>query len=126
MSHFTKVKTKIFDLDILEAVLKKLNYEVSSNVHSLKGYRGKTINVDLLVKLKSSYDIGFVKSKDKSFELVADWYGVKNFNKQEFMSKVMQNYSLEVVKREVKKKGYKIVEQKNVENNSIKIVVRKW
>ena len=46
--------------------------------------------------------------------------------KKSFIRNIMQNYSLEIISQEMKKKGYNIVEQKNIENNTIKVVLRKW
>jgi len=126
MSHFTKVQTKIFDKDILISTLKQLKYRVFEGKLTLKGYEGQKKNIDILVKLNSSYDIGFARNKDGTFSIIADWWGVTKVKEEDFTRMVNQNYSLNMIRREMKKKGYKIVEQKNLENNSIKVVVRKW
>ncbi|KKN01975.1 hypothetical protein LCGC14_1122420 [marine sediment metagenome] len=126
MSHFTKVVTKIFDKEILISTLKKLKYSVFEGKLKLTGYEGQKRNIDILVKLKGSYDIGFARNKDGSFSIIADWWGVTNVKKEEFTRMVNQNYSLNMIRREMKKKGYKIVKQTNLEDKSIKVVVRKW
>jgi len=126
MSHFTKVQTKIFDKEILISTLKQLKYTVFEGKSTLKGYEGQKKNIDILVKLNSSYDIGFTQNKDGSFSIIADWWGVTKVKKDDFTRMVNQNYSLNMISREMKKKGYKIVEQKDLEDKSIKVVVRKW
>ena len=126
MSHFTKVHTKIFDREILISTLKQLKYSVFEGKSTLKGYQGQKKNIDILVKLNSSYDIGFARNKDGSYSIIADWWGVTIVKKESFTRMVNQNYSINMIRREMKKKGYKIVEQKDLENDSIKVVVRKW
>ena len=126
MSHFTKVQTKIFDKEILISTLKQLKYIVFEGKSTLKGYEGQKKNIDILVKLNSSYDIGFSQNKDGSFSIIADWWGVTKVKEEDFTRMVNQNYSLNMIRREMKKKGYKIVEQKTLEDQSIKVVVRKW
>lgn len=126
MSHFTKIKTKIYEIEILKTALNNLGYKFSENVSSVRGYRGRTTNVDLLINLKSSYDIGFHRTIDESYEIVADWYGVKEVTKESFISNLMQTYSLELIKQEMEKKGYYIVEKTKMKDNTLKVVVRKW
>jgi len=126
MSHFTKVVTKIFDKEILISTLKQLKYSVFEGKLKLTGYEGQKRNIDILVKLKGSYDIGFARNNDGSFSIIADWWGVTKVKKEEFTRMVNQNYSLNMIRREMKKKGYKIVKQTNLEDKSIKVVVRKW
>jgi len=126
MSHFTKIKTKIYEIETLKTALKILGYKFSENVSSVRGYQGRTTNVDLLINLKSSYDIGFHRTIDGSYEIVADWYGVKGVTKESFISNLMQTYSLELIKQEMEKKGYYIVEKTKMKDNTLKVVVRKW
>ena len=126
MSHFTKVITKIFDKEILISTLKQLKYSVFEGKLKITGYEGQKRNIDILVKLKGSYDIGFARNNDGSFSIIADWWGVTKVKKEEFTRMVNQNYSLNMIRREMKKKGYKIVKQTNLEDKSIKVVVRKW
>jgi len=126
MSHFTKIQTKIYDKELLISTLKQLNYNVSEGRSTLMGYNGQKTNIDILIKLNSSYDIGFTRNKEGSYQITADWWGVTQVKKEDFIRDVKQNYSLNMIRREMKKKGYKLVEQKNLEKNTIKVVVRKW
>ena len=126
MSHFTKVKTNILDKDLLVYTLKEMNYNVIEGKPYLKGFEKQNQKVDLLVKLESSYDIGFKKNNEGVYTIIADWWGVQGINKEKFIRDIKQHYSLNMINREMRKKGYKIVEQKNVEGNAIKVILRKW
>jgi len=126
MSHFTKIKTEFKESDILIDVLKDLNYNVEERASTIRGYQGNQVNVDFKVTLKYSYPIGFVKQKDGKIEIIADWWGVKGIKKEVFVSSLKQNYSVKLIMREMSKKGYKIVEQNEQKDKSIKIVVRSW
>ena len=126
MSHFTKIKTKIFNKEILIKTLENLGFLVDQTSSILRGYDDLKKDVDFVIKFESSYDIGFTLTEDGSYEIVADWWGVKGYNQEEFIRKVVQNYSIEIIRVEMNKKGFKVVEQKTFEDNSIKLIVRKW
>ena len=92
----------------------------------MSGFGGLSTQVDLTVNLKSSYDIGFHQTKDGSYDIIADWYGVNGVREEDFIRDLKQNYSLEVIKLEMKKKGYQIAEQSKLKDKSIKIIIRQW
>jgi len=116
----------MYDNEILKIALNNLGYKISENIGSVRGFQGRTTNANFVVNLKSSYDIGFQRSKDGSYEIVADWYGVKGVKKETFTSDLLQTYSFELIKQEMEKKGYNIVEKVKMRDNTIKVVVRKW
>ncbi len=127
MSHFTKIKTKLKDEKVLISTLENLGYGKNIKKGSLvKDYRRNKLKVDFSLEIESSNNIGFLKTSNGSFDIITDWWGVNGINKNEFIRNVKQKYSLEIIKREMAKKGYNIVEEKSLEDKSIKIVVRKW
>ncbi|NHI92115.1 MAG: DUF1257 domain-containing protein [Candidatus Lokiarchaeota archaeon] len=88
MSHFTKLKTRLNDLNCLEKALKdlKLNYKIANKNEKiiLHGYYG-TRKVDILLKTSehgSNYNVGLIKKKDGIYELVGDFmnFRVKHEN----------------------------------------------
>ena len=126
MSHFTKIKTKIFKKEILIKSLENLGFLVDQGISILRGYDDLKRDVDFVIKLESSYNIGFALTEDGSYEIIADWWGVEDHDKEEFTRKVVQNYAMELIRVEMNKKGFNVVEQKTLEDNSIKLIVRKW
>jgi len=124
MSHFTKVQIKIYDKEALEEILKEMGYTIS-NSKFLIGYNGSKTKVDFQIKLINSYNIGF-KKVDNHYEIVADWYGVKNINQTNFLRELKQKYALNIIKKELKKgnlRKYRIVSNNN-NGKTIKLVLR--
>jgi len=120
MSHFTIIKTKIFEKETLLNALKELNYEISFD-KNLIGYRGQKLNVNFQIKLEGKYNIGFVKN-GTSYDIVGDLYYIHN--SKEIIGKIKQLYSKTIVMRNIRRLGYNLVEEKN-NNNTIQIVMRK-
>lgn len=124
MSHFTKVQIKIYNREALEDILKEMCYTIS-NKKTLIGYRGAKSEVDFQIELANSYNIGF-KKVDDHYEIVADWYGVKNINSAIFLRELKQKYALKIIKTELNKgnlRKYRIVSQ-DKKGNTIKLVLR--
>jgi len=128
MSHFTKVKTKIFDKGVLEQALKDLNYQISP-VNVVHGF-GDAKSADFVINLNKSSksEIGFTKNKDGSYDMIADWWGVNltTGKHQDDVNQITQRYAYQKVLVEVKKRGFVIAEEKVQGDNSIKLIVRKW
>lgn len=78
MSHFTKMRTTLTDGDVLERSLRDLGHQVERGQVSVRGYRGQRTPVEMRVPTKSSgYDIGFRRDGASAYEMVADWWGIK-------------------------------------------------
>src|SRR5436305_1003197 len=104
MSHFTKVKTRILDRIVLEKTLADLNYRLAPT-DQVSGWQGATRKADLVVKTRGQYDVGFVKTADGSFDMVADWWGLKTsigLDRQTFVNQLSQRYAYNKVLTEVK------------------------
>ena len=52
---------------------------------------GRKMEVDLRIKMKGGYDIGFVKSGD-NFEVVADWDMVQTTSQESFVAEITRRY----------------------------------
>ena len=125
MSHFTQVTTKITSKEMLVACLKELGYDVEEKT-AIKGYRGQETPVDIAVRMKQGYDIGFVLGSDGTYSFVADWFGVQGVNEQQFTTKVQQQYALTTVMDKISNQGFNVVEQQREANGEIRLVVRRW
>ena len=123
MSHFTRIKTKIQDLEYLKKALEKLGYNYKEGNIEIEGYSG-TKKVSLAIYPESGYPIGFRK-KGKEYELVADWWRV-NVKKEKFINSLTQTYSYYTVVNESQKEGFNIVSEEKLKDGAIKIVVQRW
>ena len=71
MSHFTKVKTKLYNLETLKTSLTELGIEWSVQDNLVRGYKGMTHAADLIIQQGNKHDIGF-KWNGNEYELVTD------------------------------------------------------
>ena len=71
MSHYTKVKTKIKNLDTLERALGRLGLHLHEGGKA-RGWQGRLQRADAIIPFMN-YDVGFTKDADGNYEMGADW-----------------------------------------------------
>ena len=128
MSHFSTIRTKIRHKPELEEALVLLQYDVKEDqelkVTGSHGIGHETVEADLAI----ATDIGFrMNPKSGEYELVAD---LETWNQpisvERFMDKVTQQYARMTVHNSVKKMGFKVDEEWEMDNNSIELTVSRW
>ena len=128
MSQFTKVQTKITDLDCVKAALTDLGLAWQEGAVDVRGYRGAREQADLVVRTGSAYDVG-LRKVGEAYELVADWWGVETGTgvvQDEFVSRLTERYAYHKVLGEVRKHGFTVATEETQADRTIKVVVRKW
>lgn len=63
MSHFSTLRTKITDAEILKSSLRDLGISVNSNA-DVRGYNGQRVRADLVAVLDGEYDLGWSRNSD--------------------------------------------------------------
>ena len=141
MSHFTTIKTQIKDANILKQALSDMGYTVKSGRQKIRGYQGNTHYADFVIKMAEGYDIGLVKNASGAFDIVADWWGVKNATQASFTQnlqekvqiiqeeidrEIRRQYAIKKVLEEVKKHGFNVIQQEESESKEVKILVRRY
>ena len=75
MSHFTSLKTRIADRDMLKKSLEDMNVEFAvaknEDLLTVRGHRGETTKAEFSIQQNNGYDFGF-KFNGNEYELVAD------------------------------------------------------
>tara|TARA_R100001443_G_scaffold30497_1_gene44262 strand:+ start:171 stop:485 length:315 start_codon:yes stop_codon:yes gene_type:complete len=73
-------------------------------------------------------DIGFRLNKQtKNYELVTDIQTWKHPTPpQRMIEKITQEYAIELIAREIKKKGFEIETQKRNVDNNVELVATRW
>ena len=61
---------------------------------------------------------------NNSFEMIADWWGIKSVNQTELTQKLNQKYSILSTTQELKKKGFSL-KQETLSNGTVRLVARK-
>ena len=128
MSHFSTIKTQIKEAEPLIKALNNLGYSINQDQKFVKGYKGKSTEVDICMNLPSDTKVGFKwDNSSNSYELVTDLDLWKfDLPVERFISKVTQMYAYQTIISKTEQDGYQIVEQKNKNDGSIELVVTKW
>jgi hypothetical protein len=126
MSHFTTIKTKLYDHIILKETLSSLNLPWSSGTQEIKGYKGQVHPAEILIKQSNNYDIGF-KWDGKRYNMVADlmfWDQAVSYEK--FLNQINQRYAYHSITQILNKSNYEFVQSTHSENGSIRVTLRKY
>jgi len=126
MSHFTKIKTKLFDLDLLKRSLKDLTIDWSEESKLVQGYKGKTYSSELVIKQDNNYDIGF-HWNGKEYELVTDlMFWNQKYSVNKFLNQLNQRYAYNAILQSCELEGFTFTENKVSDNGSIRLVAKKF
>ena len=128
MSHFSRIKTKIKNKPELEEALLLLQYDVQEDqelkVTGDHGIKHETVTADLAI----GSDIGFrLNPMTNEYELVADletWN--QSISVERFLDKVNQQYARMTIHNQVKKMGFQVEEEWEMDDNSIELTVTRW
>lgn len=116
MSHFSTLRTKISDAEILKTSLRDLGIAVKTEAN-VRGYNGQRVRADIVAILEGEYDLGWSRNGDGSFDLIADLWGVaKVHNQTELINSINQKYAVNRTLAEVKRPG--------LQNANVKLVVQ--
>lgn len=126
MSHFTRMKTQIVKKEYLVKALSDLNFKVQEGDVRIRGYGGQQTVVEVMAPTGNpGYDIGFCKNGD-TYELVADWYGIKDIQPQQLLNQVQQRYAYHAVMERMAQQGFEVVEEEESrEDRTIHLTVRR-
>ena len=128
MSHFSRIKTKIKNKPELEEALLLLQYDVKEDqelkVTGAHGIKHETVTADLAI----GSDVGFrLNPMTNEYELVADLETWKQpISVERFLDKVNQQYARMTIHNQVKKLGFQVEEEWEMEDNSIELTVTRW
>ena len=124
MSHFSTIKTKFKDKDILLKSLQVLGHEVQEDVLLVnpQGHDHKQWNVCVAL----NDEVGFKWTGDE-YELVAemdDW----NFDEpvQRFIDRLTQQYAEQTILSKIEEQGFQIQERKVDTTGTVELSVGRW
>ena len=116
MSHFSTLRTKITESEILTNSLRDLGISTKTNA-DVRGYNGQRVRADIVAVLEGDYDLGWSRNSDGTYDLIADLWGVaKKHNQTELINAINQKYAVNKTLTEVKQRG--------LQNANVKLVVQ--
>ena len=93
MSHFTKIKTKLYNLETLKKSLSDLNITWTVQTHTVRGYQNTTHEAELVIQQSNKHDIGF-KWNGTEYELVTDlMFWSQDISVDKFLNRINQRYA---------------------------------
>ena len=128
MSHFSTIKTKLKSKPQLVEALELLQYDVKEDqelkVTGSHGIGHETVEAEVAI----AQDIGFrMNPMTGSYELVTD---LETWNQpipvERFVDKVTQQYARMVLHNTIKKEGFVVDEEWEMEDISIELTVSRW
>jgi len=128
MSHFSAIKTKLRNKSQLQEALEILQYDVKEDqelkVTGSHGINHETVEAELAI----GSDVGFrMNPMTGEYELVAD---LETWNQpipvERFLDKVNQQYARMTIHDQVKKMGFQVEEEWEMDDNSIELTVTRW
>jgi len=135
MSHYSEVQIELTDEGCLVAALNRLGFQGKVEVHqeaqTLYGYQGdaRPQKAHIIIRRqhvgRAANDLGFERQADGKYRVWVSEYDVK-YNKYNaaWMGRLKQAYGIEKVRKEAKKRGYRLTEQKQ-DNGTVRLVLRR-
>lgn len=121
MSHFTKITTEIKDLEALKQAATNMNLSLESNTTCRYYYGAETR--EHVIKLPGKYDVAIEPKEGGTYDIDADFY---EGHVERFIgcqgSELLRQYSIEKLKIEAKKNGYKVYP---AEEGKLKLIDKK-
>lgn len=126
MSHFTKIKTKLYDRVTIEKSLSDLNIEWESGTKKIRSYNNQEHSADIVIRQNNNHDIGF-KWSNNEYELVADlMFWDQPYSVDKFLNQVHQRYAFNLITKVSEEQSLQFVETENLEDGSIRLLLRKF
>ena len=128
MSHFSTIQTRIKNKPELVEALNLLQYNVTEDqelyVTGAHGIGHETVEAEVAI----AKDVGFrLNPISGEYDLVA---ALETWNQpiavERFIDKVTQQYARMTVHNQVKKMGFQVEEEWEMDDNSIELVVTRW
>lgn len=122
MSHFTRVKTQLTDIQMVKRALEDLGHTVTSG--AVHGYSAQEAKADLVVRLGDRVDVGF-RQDGKTVSMVGDFWGSRT-NPEEFLNKVSQRYAYLTVIEQTTDQGWQKITEETQADGSVRLVLQRW
>ena len=126
MSHFTKIKTKLYDRTTLEKSLLDLNISWEAGVTKVRGFNNQEQTAELVIQQDNNHDIGF-KWNGSEYELVADlMFWSQQYSVNKFINQVNQRYAYNLITKVCEEQSFNFVESENQQDGSVRLLLRKF
>ncbi len=126
MSHFTRLRTQIVEKQALKEALQDMGYSVEEGDLRLWGFGAGRTSVELKISTGFlSSAIGFRKTPSGTYEVVADWWGVRGIRQKAFLEQLTQRYAYRAARAKLLEQGFELVTEETQKDGRIHLVLRR-
>ena len=126
MSHFSKIKTTLTDLDMLKLSLNDLDLDFDSMNQEIVGYNSETCRAEIVIQQTNNYSFGFAWNGHE-YELIVDpQFWRQPWSIELFLEKLTQSYAYHSINKESAACGFEQVDQTLQNNGAIKLTFQRW
>ena len=126
MSHFSKIKTKLYDRNILKKSLSDLKLEWTEQNQQIVGYQKQTHDAEIIVKQSNNYDIGF-KWNGVEYELVTDlMFWAQPYSVDKFLNQINQRYAYNSIMQVSERENFNFTQSENSQDGSIRVLLTRY
>ena len=126
MSHFSKIKTKLYDRNILKKSLSDLKLEWTEQNQQIVGYQKQTHDAEIIVKQSNNYDIGF-KWNGVEYELVTDlMFWAQPYSVDKFLNQINQRYAYNSIVQVSERENFNFTQSENSQDGSIRVLSTRY
>ena len=124
MSHFTTIKTAIYDLNVLKQTLSDLGHTFGVG-RKITGFQGER-TVDLVVSIGFPFCVGFKKDpKTKSYEICGEDELLRLGKVRGLIDQIRREYAYRKVLQAVRARGFALTQEERLKTGIIKLTLRK-
>ncbi|XRQ12094.1 DUF1257 domain-containing protein [Actinomadura welshii] len=125
MSHFTTVRTRLADGDVLRNALEGMGHTVEPAGRGVRGWLGQRTDAEFKIKpTRSKHEIGFAPSDD-GYVLLADWWGIRGLDEDTFVRTLKQQYALVGTISTLEAQGFEVDRRTDEKSGDIRVVLRR-
>ena len=125
MSHISCLKTKLIQRDFIKQALTDLGYTFREGALQLVGHEGDREAVDMMINTgPNNSEIG-LRATANGYEVVADWWGVRDLTSEQFMNRLTQRYAYVATRAKLAEQGFDLVEETTDNQRQIRMVLRR-
>ena len=133
MSHFTRIRTRLRDAEVLVEALAKVGHkevEVHTQPETLYGYQGdaRPEKAELIVRREhiggASNDIGFARQEDGTYEAIISDYDRRKYN-ESWLANLAHAYSHAATLRYAATHGYEIATDELQQDGTRRLTLRR-
>ena len=126
MSHFTKIKTKLYDRVAIEKSLSDLNIEWELEAEKIRGYNNQEHAADIVIRQNNHHDIGF-KWNGVEYELVTDlMFWAQPYSVDKFLNQINQRYAYNSIVQVSERENFNFTQSENSQDGSIRVLLTRY